>query len=409
LVGKDWSATAYGQWRGFESQFASVGPGRETVALALDQHDVPASGWGGRAVWKPKIGAVQATLGADVRGTDGETNERFFFVGGVPGRERQASAEALTYGLFADAAITSGATTFGAGARIDRWAISDADLFERNIGGPVINNSRFDDRDGHEWSLRAGIDHGASDRLSVRASAYRSWRLPTINELVRPFRVGPDATAANAALDPEVLQGVEAGIDWTPADVARLSLTAFANRLDGAIANVTQGVGPGTFPGVGFVAAGGLYRKRENLDAIVSRGIELDGAWRDGPWSIDGSLALTHARIRDNGLAEFLDGERPAQVPAVQASLRGSWEDRGRLASLSVRYIGEQDESEGDPEPLPDAWVVDAVGRWQIKGRLSLDLRAENVFDSRVVTSILADGTRERGTPRTIWIGLRLD
>ena len=56
-----------------------------------------------------------------------------------------------------------------------------------------------------------------------------------------------------------------------------------------------------------------------------------------------------------------------------------------------------------------DAWVVDAVGRWPIKGRLSLDLRAENLFDARVVTSILADGTRERGTPRTLWIGLRLD
>ena len=104
-----------------------------------------------------------------------------------------------------------------------------------------------------------------------------------------------------------------------------------------------------------------------------------------------------------------LDGERPAQVPSVQAALRGGWEDRGRLASLAVRYIGEQDESEGDPEPLPDAWVVDAVGRWPIKGRLSLDLRAENLFDAKLITSILADGTRERGTPRTLWIGLRLD
>ena len=135
----------------------------------------------------------------------------------------------------------------------------------------------------------------------------------------------------------------------------------------------------------------------------------MDGEWREGPWSIDGSLSLTHARIDDDGLAEFLDGKKPAQVPSVQASLRGAWEDGGRLAAITVRFIGEQDEQEGDAEPLPDAWVVDAVGRWPIKGRLSLDLRAENLFDARVVTSILADGTRERGTPRTLWIGLRLD
>ena len=409
MVGKDWSATGYGQWRDFGSQFASVGPGRETIAPALDQHDVPASGWGAMAAWKPRVGNLAMSLGADVRGVEGETNERYFFSAGIPQRERRAAAEALTYGLFADAEAKSGATTYGAGARIERWAISDASLFERNIGGAVITDIKSSDRVGHQWSARAGIDQKVSDRLALRATAYRSWRLPTINELVRPFRVGPDATAANAALDPETLHGVEAGIDWMPAASTRLSLTAFANRLGGAIANVTLGAGPGTFPGVGFVTAGGLYRRRENLDAIVSRGIEVDGEWRDGPWLLGGGMALTHARIKDDGLAEFLDGERPAQVPAVQASASGSWEDRGRIASLSLRYIGEQDESEADPEPLPDAWIVDVVGRWPIRGRLSLDLRAENLFDAKVITSILADGTRERGSPRTLWIGLRLD
>lgn len=409
LVGEQWSVLGYRQWRGFQSQFASVGAGRATVSPALDQHDVPASGWGGKAVWKPRVGNVGLTLGADIRGVEGETNERYLFVEGVPQRERRATAESLTYGLFADASVTLGATTFGVGARLDRWQISDASLFERNIGAAVITDTQFDDRDGHEWSLRAGVGHEVSEQFTVRASAYRSWRLPTINELVRPFRVGPDATAANATLDSENLIGAEAGFDWRPVDGARLSLTAFANRLNKAIANVTLGEGPGVFPGVGFVAPGGLYRKRENLDSIVSYGAEMDGEWRRGRWTVDGSFALTHARIRDNGLAEFLDGEKPAQVPSVQASLRGTWGESGRLASLAVRYIGEQDETEGDPEPLPDAWVVDAVGRWPIKGRLSLDLRAENLFDTKVVTSILADGTRERATPRTIWIGLRLD
>ena len=32
---------------------------------------------------------------------------------------------------------------------------------------------------------------------NLDVAGYRGWRLPTINELVRPFRVGPDATAAN--------------------------------------------------------------------------------------------------------------------------------------------------------------------------------------------------------------------
>ena len=49
------------------------------------------------------------------------------------------------------------------------------------------------------------------------------------------------------------------------------------------------------------------------------------------------------------------------------------------------------------------------MARWPLTRRLSLDLRAENLFDRRVLTSILADGTRERASPRTLWIGLRFD
>ena len=46
--------------------------------------------------------------------------------------------------------------------------------------------------------------------LSLRSAAYLGWRMPTLNELFRPFRVGPDATAANPLLDPERLRGAEA-------------------------------------------------------------------------------------------------------------------------------------------------------------------------------------------------------
>ncbi|WP_164094145.1 TonB-dependent receptor domain-containing protein, partial [Stenotrophomonas maltophilia] len=65
------------------------------------------------------------------------------------------------------------------------------------------------------------------------------WRLPTLNELYRPFRAGADATAANAALDPERLTGAEIGMDWRPMPSLTLRATGYWNRLRGAIANVT--------------------------------------------------------------------------------------------------------------------------------------------------------------------------
>ena len=108
--------------------------------------------------------------------------------------------------------------------------------------------------------------------------------MPTLNELFRPFRAGLDATAANPDLKPERLSGIEAGVDYAKGPL-RLSLTAFANRLKEAIANVTLGHGPDIFPGVGFVAAGGAYSQRENVDAVKVRGIETAAEWTSGPWA----------------------------------------------------------------------------------------------------------------------------
>ena len=52
--------------------------------------------------------------------------------------------------------------------------------------------------------------------MTLRAAAYSGFRLPTLNELYRPFAVFPVTTNANAALLPERLEGWEAGIDLTP-------------------------------------------------------------------------------------------------------------------------------------------------------------------------------------------------
>ena len=85
----------------------------------------------------------------------------------------------------------------------------------------------------------------------------------------------------------------------------RLSATAFVNRLRDAIANVTLGQGPGVFPGVGFVAAGGTYRQRENVDAVKVSGIEASAAWTRGPWLVRAGASWTHAQMEASGAAAF--------------------------------------------------------------------------------------------------------
>jgi outer membrane receptor protein involved in Fe transport len=221
--------------------------------------------------------------------------------------------------------------------------------------------------------------------------------MPTLNELFRPFRAGLDATAANPDLDPERLIGAEAGAEYARGSV-RLSVTGFTNRLKEAIANVSLGVGPEVFPGVGFVAAGGTFRQRQNVDAVQVHGIEA---------SAEGA-SLTHARMRSTGAAAFLDGLRPAQTPNFAATLAAGWERGGKGAQIVLRRIGPQFEDDLNSRTLNGATTMDAYASWPLTPRLQLVVRGENLFDKLVTAGINGDGSVERATPRTVWIGLRV-
>jgi outer membrane receptor protein involved in Fe transport len=410
LVGRSWEALGYVQTRDYRNDFASVGAGRASVAKASEQYSVPSTGRGGRAEWRPDIGeGLELRIGADGRQTQGVTRELFSFVSGAATRSRQAGGETTTIGAFAEAATRQGPLTLSGGARIDRWSIRDGFLQERVLAtGASLTNTLFPDRSGWEPTARAGLAWRPAGAISLRTAGYFGWRLPTLNELYRPFRVGPDATAANATLSPERLRGIEAGIDYRPLSTARIGLTLFANRLNNAIANVTLGEGPGTFPGVGFVARGGQYRQRRNLDAIEVRGLELDGRLDLGAWSLSGGYSFADAEVRAAGPALPLSGLRPAQTPRHLLSGTLAWRGlTGARASATARHVGAQFEDDLNSQILPDAVTLDLAGSVPITSRLSLEGRAENVTGARVVAAISGEGLIERATPRTFWIGLR--
>ncbi len=412
LIGRGalpFSLLGYVQLRQFANDFAAVGIGRATANQTLDQYNVPATGLGARAEVRPRLGAVGLRLGADWRATRGETRELFQFAAGTPTRGRVAGGDTRTLGAYGEAEWESGALLLTVGARLDHWRIANGQLAERSLAdGTVLTDTIFVDRTGWEPTARAGMVWQLGPSLALRSAAYRGWRLPTLNELYRPFRVGADATAANAALSPERLNGIEAGLDWRPAAGARLAVTAFANRLDDAISNVTLGTGPSTFPGVGFVAAGGAFRQRQNVDAIVSRGVELDASLALGRWHLAAGYSFADAKVRASGAAAALDGLRPAQSSRHSASASLAWAGtQGERASLTMRYTSSQYEDDLNRQRIPDALTFDASALLPLTRRLALEARAENLTDARVVAGISGAGIVERATPRTLWLGLR--
>jgi outer membrane receptor protein involved in Fe transport len=199
-------------------------------------------------------------------------------------------------------------------------------------------------------------------------------------------------TQANAGLENERLEGFEVGLNWQPVNPLVLSVTAFDNRVENAIANVTIGEN---------------LRQRRNLPAIEAQGIEGNLGLALGKVSLDASLAYTDAVIDGEGPSLSLDGNRPPQTPDFAASATLAWEPAAgwRLAA-TLRHTAAQFEDDQETDVLPAVTTLDAFAEIPVWRDFSLVLRGENLTDEEIVTRN-AGGSIDLGVPRTVWAGLR--
>ncbi|HKX23093.1 MAG TPA: TonB-dependent receptor [Rhizorhapis sp.] len=382
-------ALAYVQARNFSNIVISSTTFRKT----LDQRNTPSTGLGGKVEVRPPVGGSHVLrLGTDVRLAQGDMYEDAFnATTGIVTARRHAGGDTSTLGFFVEDDWTIGRLVLTGGARLDRWTISNG--FFRQTGMANIGN-RFADRDGWRATGRAGVLLNASEALSLRAAAYTGFRLPTLNELYRPFTVFPVTTQANAALKLERLKGVEAGIDLRPLDGVTLGVTAFYIKLEDAIANVTVGTN---------------LRQRQNVDAIVAKGVEFTAAAKIRDIFLSASYAYSHSEVKASATQAALDGKAPAQSPRHMASATLGWAPAsGPALSATMRYVGKQYEDDLQTDVLPDALTVDGVASLPIAPGLRVVARAENILDEEVVTRNVA-GSIDLGTPRTLWLGVRFE
>lgn len=399
-----WLALGYLQLRELSSQFSSVNASRSSATPTLDQYDVPATGIGSRVEYRRNLhgSANPLRLGAEWRRTSGETRENFTYVGGRPTRARFAGGETDMFGAYGELGVSLGRVDLALSGRLDRWTIRDGHRREVNIGGSVRSDDRFANRSGWEPTARLSARGLISEGLELKGAVYRGWRLPTLNELYRPFRAGADAVAANELLRPERFHGGELSLTARQGPLSA-DVTLFRNILRDAIANVTVAMGPGNFPGVGFVGAGGIYRRRDNLPRLETQGIEAGVTVGLEPVQISAGYSYVDAQLERGPLA----GKRPAQVPRHSGRFGASWHEAGWKADVTARYLGASYEDDLNLIRLAPALTFDAGVRIEFARRWSFELRGENLANKRVEAAISGAGIIERASPRTFWLGLR--
>lgn len=392
LVGRgawQFDALAYVQARNFRNVVISSTSFRRT----LDQFDTPAQGLGGKLELRPPLAeSTVLRLGLDWRRLSGTMQENALNAGtGAVTARRRAGGVNSDIGLYAENDLTLGPVVLTGGLRADRTTIADGWFEVRNGAGAVTSHTAYADQADWTVTWRGGALWRANGVIALRAAAYTGLRQPTLNELYRPFTVFPVVTQANAALRNERQKGFEAGIDLTPAEGLGLSLTAFDNRIEQAIANVTIGTN---------------LRQRRNVDQIRARGIEATAHAEAGIVRFDGSLAFTDADLRD-GPASALTGKRPAQTPRLAASgTLGLVPAQGWQIAATLRHAGQQFEDDLETDSLPAVTTLDLYAQVPLGGGASLVLRGENLFDVAIITRN-SGGSIDLGIPRTLWAGLR--
>ncbi|MBA4138202.1 MAG: TonB-dependent receptor [Opitutus sp.] len=396
----EWAATLYRQNQTFRSFFSAVSADRTTENPANDQFDVPADAFGGSATFSRRESARQITAGVDYRQVRGETREDFLFSGGAFTRRRFAGGTQRFAGAFVGLEETVRETlTAALQVRADAWANTDGHRREvdRRTGAGMRDEIFPAQRD-LAWNTTAGLNWRPTQDWTLRAAAYTAFRVPTLNELYRPFRVGNTNTEANPALSPETLRGLEGGVEHHRGPLS-VSLTGFVNELRDAVANVTLATTPTL-----------VSRQRLNLARIRVRGVEGRARWAPATnWRGELSFLFSDARVTAAPVQPELVGRRLAQVPRLTATAGFSGEPWPEFRlSVRGRWSSRQFEDDENQLPLGAAGTIDATVEKIISRSISLALSADNLLDRRIAVSRSANAPTAYGAPRTVRASLRV-
>ena len=409
--GTSFETTAYWKDRSFNSTFASVDDTRSSSQQVLNQYAVPSTGLGLNSVLRFDVGAdTQLEFGIDLRHDQGKTHELFRNLGAGFLSERRAGGEELLGGGYAEITGNLSGVTVTASGRLDYWKISNGEILEFDLADNAIRrNDAIQDRSGWVANGRLGIRAPLDDENALTAAAYTGFRVPTINELFRPFRVGNDITDANPDLRPERLYGVNVGLTHD-GEYVSASLDVFRLWLDNGIGNVTIGMGPGVFPPVGFVPAGGTLRQRQNIPGIDSKGAEAAVTFRPmESLAISLRYLYTDSSIGDAGAATDLQDKQLTGSPKSQGSVAIEGDITDRLHAMAdLRFSSAQFDDDLNTRRLGGIATVDAALQYRVTKGVALTVSGENIFNEKVVSALSADGLETLANQRLVMAGMRV-
>ncbi len=387
-----WQALAWHQLREFEATFTNVNNDRTAETIALDQYDVPATGSGASFVWQGKLSNMLALqAGIDGRFLDGTTHEQVGIF-----RNRQAGGQQGMAGIYtAFHYEISENHRWDVSMRMDAWRLMNGMRKENSLStGQLLLEQNQNDRSGFEPTVAISYEHLLNDTLLTSISLSKGFRLPTLNELHRPFRVRNAIVEANPDLTPEQFIHLENEWSWQFAKSSSLSITGFHHWIDDAIANVPQA--PPT--------AAGSLSKRDHVDHARVYGVQADLDWSlEETLRFQLSAVLSKTRFTQASKQPLLEDKPFAQAPELRLSAELNWR-----ANEGIEFFCGGDYSSDQFDDALAEQLIEggtqmyfgARARWN---DLVYQIRVDNALDEVVETGNSPEGLRSIGPPRRLW------
>jgi len=372
------SLRGFGGTQGYDQTFSAVNATRTAETLNRVQR-VPTEARGFGAQWVQPLGRHALLVGGEMRTIEGTNIETPYTAQGIA------------------QATTSAGGTQRLGSGFAQLTMNPSDRLTVVIGGQGNGWHTESTNTGYSKTLgslnpRGSFAYRVREGVALRASAYRGFRAPTLNEFYRGFRVGNTQTNANEALLPERLTGGDGGVQMSRGPVSA-RITGFWNVLDDAITNVTLSTTPTL-----------ITKQRANADKIRAAGFEFEGDVR-----LPHALTLTVASGILNSTFQgdtSLRGNRVPQIPKYTVGVGARYVDYGWTASAQLRVTGAQFEDDLNAFTLRRATVVDVYAGRSLGRQVQAFVAVENVADTEYDvgrTPILTTGL-----PRAARVGVQI-
>ncbi|HUK55047.1 MAG TPA: TonB-dependent receptor [Nitrospiria bacterium] len=356
-------------------------------------HQTPANDVGGSLQWTRTTDSLVKLLnaGLDIRHIEGVDRQQDIAVPGDSPTVLNGGGQQLFAGLFVQASLRP----------VPDWEILPSIRLDyvSDYNGSMVTipgtTTQFDDKDYLQLNPKLATRYQIVKAVAIRASVYRGFRAPTLDNLYREFTAEGFKLLPDSQLKPEVLWGGETGLDLSQGPFQG-QVNFFYNRVIDQINFITTSFSP-----VYTVQATNIGKTR-SLGVETIGDVQLTETLSSGV-----SYSYTDSKIISNPPDPSIEGNRTPDVPVHSVSVVARYrQPAGAQLEVRFRLLSSMWDDTTNSLSLDAEHVVDASASYPIGKHMEVFVIGQNIFDDKYVAT--TSGGNHLGPPFQIFGGLTL-